>query len=191
MRSMHRLHSTCCFFCQRHAIAMVPSSAKRLRKHASWRSFDMRLISFFISTLHMVDHKNRDERGMKLGTLCNAVNGLLLSAVASDRGGCDWGGLDLQGIDTWVSERYTLSYIVAYSEGVHALLLSRCYVPDDFSFYHFFLTWVTMTHLSLSHTSHYDSLQWVTMTLIYDSFRLTLTHYESCTIFIFVDCWLS
>ena len=59
-----------------------------------------------------------------------------------------------------------------------------------FSFFYFnFLTWVTMTHLSLSHTSHYDSLPWATMTPTYDSYRLIMTHYETCTIFIFIDCF--
>ena len=49
----------------------------------------MRPISFFIATLHVVDHKNGDERGMKLRMLCNVANGLLVSAVASDGGGCN------------------------------------------------------------------------------------------------------
>ena len=75
--------------------------------------------------------------------------------------------------------------------------------PHFFSFYFttgtylscdtFLPMWVTMTHPSLSHMSHYDSLPWVTMTPTYGSL---LAHHDSlwvmfCDLLSRVSCLFS
>lgn len=136
-RSTHRLHGIVTS-CLRDATKPPPPSAIRSRKRTNWRSLDTRPISFFVSNLswssstfpsappRVMDHENGDEKGgtIKLERFCSAANRPPLTAVVQDGTGCARSDPDLYNKRRVSSARYSLRYVLTYSEEVRALSLS-------------------------------------------------------------------